>query len=440
MQNDSPSDWLARRLRASQNPLARPSQRETAMRPMRRQMLRTAVLRISALTLLLSGFACCGGPTETVEGASEAMVPLPPCEPSPRFTVAPRPTAEELAEIEQLVRDNLPKWHVYANGFDYDIGTAPSADGGRRYYRHPQEIDRHCALVLIPEGGNDRPETWIFLRYEHYWMKGAAYFTDELKLSVFDVLGILLALDEAGGHVPPLSSLLNRAESDACRDSENGPYGPALPDWGIDNHTCIGGPPSHWRQPPAPTPQPSSPTRPPRSDGGGNWGVTPPRRHTGPPSESFDGVKPRDQPVGKYPGWNKPHPGEWWQRFRCGGQVWEGYKSDCPDFQEKPLGERWTKPFDELARDLADNARYTLELIRTDPNCTFMCKLIGAMPALLHMVCIEVPAVHPVMRVICAVFGSLKVTVGASIAGLKVDDSCEKWCQKPPQGASGRQP
>jgi hypothetical protein len=403
---------------------------------MQRRVFGTAALRVSAFAVLLASFACCAGPTETVEQASEAMSPLPANESSPLLPPVPQVTTEELAELEQFVRAALPKWHVYASGFDYDLGTAPGPHGGKPYYSHPQEIDRHCQLALIPEGGNDLPETWIFLRYEHYWMKGASYLTDDLKLSVFDVLGILLALEDAGPEPPQLWSRERlRGVLDSLQD-ESGPYGvlPTVPpDWGVDNHTCTGGPPPIGTRP-----------SPPNSHGPGN-SAPPHRSHewngpTLPPPPPWNGVLPKDKPVGKYPGWDKPHPGEWAEKFRCGGKVYEGYKSDCPDFQRKPIGERWTKPFDELSRDLASNAQHTLELIRTSPNCTFMCKLIGAMPPLLHMVCIEAPVVHPVMRVICAVFGSLKVTVGASIAGLKFDDSCEKWCQKPPQGAPGRQP
>src|SRR5262245_55048804 len=111
----------ARRSLATQNPLARPSPgvtrraakvilsravRESAMR---RQTLRTPVWRFSAFAILLVSFACCGGSTETVEEASEAMMFIPPLNPSPRLTVAP--TNEELAratsEMEQFVRDNL---------------------------------------------------------------------------------------------------------------------------------------------------------------------------------------------------------------------------------------------------------------------------------------------------------------------------------------------
>lgn len=401
-----------------------------------RRSLRTS-LRLSASAIVLVSFACCAGPTETVEEASEAMSPLPPSNPSPTLTVAPRPTAEELAQIEQFMRDNLPRWKVYLGGRDYYF-SARDAQAVKRFFRDPMELDRHCALVLVPEDGDTRPETWITLSYQRYWTRGAAYLTDELKLSVFDILAILLALEDAHGHVPPLRSLERDEDTDTLR-YEDGPYGvvPLVPpDWIVDNHTWAGGPPSIEVRPSAPKPPWPAHSPPPRSQDWWTWPVKPPPRHTGP---RLDGILPGDKPVGKYPGWDKPHPGEWWQKFRCGGQVWEGYKSDCPDYQPRPIDERWKTPFSEVARQMAENAGQTLELLRTDPNCTFMCKLIAAMPALLHTVCIEAP-IHPAMKLICAVFASLKVTIGAGIAGLKFDDACEKWCQQPPRVSPGGRP
>lgn len=409
------------------------------------QMLRTAVLRLSAFATLLVSIMCCAGPTETFEAASEAMIAIPPLNPSPNLTVAPRPTAEELAQMEQLVRDNLPKWKVYANGHDsYDAGSRGER-GGLRYFGHPRDLDQHCLLVLIPEGGDRQPERWTFLRYERYWLRGPAYFTEELKLSVLDVLGILLALGDAGPEPPQLWSRkrLHEVESLKYEDGPHGVLPPVPPDWGRDEHTWTGGPPSA-------VPRPHPPSRPPPNSGPLTGQMTPL-----PPSKSLEeiwnGLAPTDEPAGRYPGWNRPHPGEKWERFRCGGKVYEGYRSDCPDFQRKPIGERWTKRFEDLARDLANNAGHTLDLIRADPDCVTLCKAAVVLPSIISGTCLAserflgaVP--HPYARVLlvfCEIFRVFKdpIVVGAGLGAAQFGpDWCkESFCHPPSNSGQGRE-
>jgi hypothetical protein len=433
----------ARALRRTRWPVLRTPPRErgndtpAAEKTMARWNLRSKVLRLTAFAALLVSFACSSGPMETVEEASEAMSALPPSEPSVPLTAAPHATEEELAQIEQLVRATVPKWHVYASGYDYDVGRAPSAQGGKPYYSHPQEVDRHCQLALIPEGGNERPETWIFLRYEHYWMKGTAYFTDDLKLSVFDVLGILLALEDAGPEPPQLWSRERlHGVLDSLQD-ESGSFGvlpPAPPDWGVDNHTCTGGPPPIGpRQPPPSTHRPGSSAPPHRSH---EWNGP-----TLPPPPPWNGVLPKDKPVGKYPGWDKPHPGEWPETFRCGGQVWQGYKSDCPDFQPKPIGERWTKPIDELAREVESNAQRNLDLMRTDPHCLEICTAAVILPGLVSALCptaASIPTVPTrIFALVCAILRYRIVAGGAYLGGALGAGWCKDSFCKTPSGNGG---
>src|SRR5262249_44446303 len=103
----------------------------------------------------------------------------------------------------------------------------------KHYYDHPLNLDSHCQLVVMPESGEDKPETWLYLSAVQYWMKGEAYFTEDLKLSLFDVLGILFAIQEAVAE--PL--LLPGLHADGWHRLEGDPgsvFQPLPPDWWIN--------------------------------------------------------------------------------------------------------------------------------------------------------------------------------------------------------------
>jgi hypothetical protein len=146
--------------------------------------------------------------------------------------------------------------------------------------------------------------------------------------------------------------------------------------------------------------------------------------------------------VGKYPGWDKPHPGEWWEKFRCGGKVYEGYRSDCPDFQPRSFDERWKTPFSDVGKQIVENIHDNVERIRTAPSCLSLCRGVALLPGLLSTACLagrnvatRVPNVYALaFAVLCEVFKTrLAASAGYLTGALGLEWCKESFC-KPPSG------
>lgn len=389
-------------------------------RAMRHSPLRTATLRLTALTAPLLLIACCAGPTETAQFASATGLPIEST------------TEDDSADLERFVRDHLPRWEVFVNGRLCSAGP-------------PMNLDSRCQLVLVPD--ETRPETWVFLSAERYWMKGDRYLGEELGLSVFDALGILEALQDAGG-LPPLLPSLRKTEhvgqaQDAWSYEDREPL-PVPGDGRSDDHAWTGAPPDQVMRPASPgQPTTGQHRRHPPIDKW-HWPVAQPRRDADPPPDIFSGAGPDDQPIGKYPGWDRPHPGEWWQKFRCHGQVYEGYKSDCPDWQPGPIGQRWVMPFEELVEHLSQNFEQNIDSLRRDRNCMTACLIAAAVPTLLSSSCFAARSLSAVPNLyvrawalLCHIFRFYKdpsFVGGAVVAGMLGPRWCENSFCAPPNG------
>jgi hypothetical protein len=158
--------------------------------------------------------------------------------------------------------------------------------------------------------------------------------------------------------------------------------------------------------------------------------------------DRLNGVGPNDRPVGKYPGWDRPHDSlERWQIFRCQGTVYEGYKSDCPDYKAVPLGERWERPFDDLTQQIAENVRHNIELQRTAPHCVTLCQGAILVPALLVQWCPSTPTPAALSNPYAAAFAAVCAVLKSPPAqnaillgtGLGLAWCKETFC-KPPSG------
>jgi hypothetical protein len=122
--------------------------------------------------------------------------------------------------------------------------------------------------------------------------------------------------------------------------------------------------------------------------------------------------------------------------------VYEGYKTDCPDFQGVPLGERWVMPFDELVRHIAENARNNLTLMRTDSSCLTVCRIAMGLPTLLTVLCPaapmarEVPSLFTqVFALLCAIVQSVPGRLGTASSALWGVTWCkESFCTPPAEG------
>jgi hypothetical protein len=379
---------------------------------------------VPASAVLLLALAGCAAPSDSGTAAE------------PIAFTAPGDAFVDAGAVERFVQDSVPRWSVYTSGRDlYRPGqgaTEPSPN--------PVDRDRFCRLVVVPPGGATRPETWRWLSAAELWMKGDAYLTGELGLSFLDAVGIAMALAAAGPEPPPLpASTGNGAEE------EEDPGWSPLPDDGRgDDHTWTGGPPGYGR--------PASQGSGARAGAGGRTSPSSPAQWPRAPSlggqprrDALTGVGPNDRPVGRYPGWDKPHgPNERWEVFRCRGVVYEGYKSDCPDFQGVPTGELWVPPFDQVVQHMADNARDNLELLRTDPSCLTICRAAVYLPGFLAVLCHGVPAVGAVPNlyaeafvVLCAVVNTKLARVGAFVSAAVGPDWCEKSFCMPASGPGG---
>jgi hypothetical protein len=273
----------------------------------------------------------------TARTSAAVLVALSGCSASPDAGMVAEPivltvpgdTFVDVGAVERFVQDNVPKWSVYTSGRDlYRPGQ-----GAEEPYPNPVDRDRFCELVIVPAGGETKPETWRYLSAAELWMKGDAYLTDEIGLSFLDAVGIAMALAAAG------------------------PEPPRLP----------------------------------------------------------------------------PLTGD--------GAVYEGYKSDCPDFQGTPVGELWVVPFDQVVQRMADNARHNLDLVKTDPSCVTLCRAAMLAPTLIIGLCKASPGASEVpnlyaqaFSVLCAILSSKPGVFGSGIAaGFGLDWCKESFCT-PPSG------
>jgi hypothetical protein len=124
--------------------------------------------------------------------------------------------------------------------------------------------------------------------------------------------------------------------------------------------------------------------------------------------------------------------------------VYEGYKSDCPDFQGTPVGDLWVVPFDQVVQRMADNAQHNIRMLRTDPGCMDSCLAAAAIPIALTTVCSGLQVVRGVpspyiaaLQAFCAIF---RFSTGPAFAGSATAGGVlgPYWCENrfclPPSG------
>jgi|HubBroStandDraft_6_1064221.scaffolds.fasta_scaffold60020_3 hypothetical protein len=401
-----------------------------------RSLAKHALRTWSTSAAVLLALSSCAAPPDTTGTVAEPLALAPVGE-----------TFVDVDAIEQFVQDNVPRWTAYVNGRDQD-GTA----GAEAFFSAPVDRDQFYKVVLVPEGGDAKPETWLFLSSVELWMKGDAYLTEELHLSFLDEVGIEMALYAAGASPPLLPGLSSSEnphpgyhfEDEQSSPDEQGSPDPMLPpdDGGGDDHTWKGGPPTFG----GPHQQGSG-----GHTGGGRgnappsvWPTRPSRGGSNSALDVANGVGPNDRPVGRYPGWDKPHgPQDKWEIFRCRGLVYEGYKSDCPDFQPVPPGELWVVPFDQVVRQAVENARQNMHMLRTDPDCLSWCKAAARIPAIFSASCLGAKALPSASvyiaawQAVCDVYAFYRgpgFIVGSGVAAGWGPDWCEDTFCMPPSG------
>lgn len=226
---------------------------------------------------------------------------------------------------------------------------------------HPKALDASCRLVAIPEEGQEDPRTWIYFSLEKQWLEGGDLYLEDLleRITLEDLVAIYAAL------VAPSADGFKDDGPDAATPSW--PPGFFLP---FPPGDALPRPPS--ASPASPPPSPPPAPWPPRNKW--EYPVARPRhRPMNPARMRENGVDEADL----HP-WPPPYPGtdptrHGWAApgaFRCDGQVWSGYRSDCPDFSEDGPRPRWERTMQVFWKEKLFNGG-------KNPGCSEACAQAG---------------------------------------------------------------
>lgn len=316
------------------------------------------------LALALAGSACLMPADEAGEGApdSEDIAEASGALASKKPTLDP--------EAAKWIDENLPKWSVYLGGKGHDLhpGRNPWDKFTNVYYDDPRDSDLFAPVILVRKGEEGEPSKWVQLSLTQHWMKGDRYFDELIEcgtLTMMDLLAITGELAKyADSYIHPspvrvleaatreaLRDLRSRSRS-TCKDTkaprlrsfagmEEGPYGPpAIPSWVQRPDDTYG-------------PGPMGPTGPveygkglpPNYVEGSNrvsetqWPPLP----APPRTAEQNGVNPGDPKPKPSPfdrGY-RPRAGEVKETFKCGGEVFYGYRAGCLDLSNVSLSMKW---------------------------------------------------------------------------------------------------